>query len=60
MKVSISFCLLLVLCFLFMFLIVNTGFRVFVREGMENKEENEDDKEIVTAKKEKRAEKLPF
>jgi hypothetical protein len=43
-----------------MFLIVNTGFRVFVREGMENKEENEDDKEIVTAKKEKRAEKLPF
>ena len=56
MKVSISFCLLLIFLF---YLCFNLKIQDFVSRRYENKEEDEDDKEIVTKKKNAQ-EKLPF
>ena len=56
MKVSLNNCLLVLLCLLFLFIVVNGSAHFLVREGMENQGE----KEVVTAKKEKKAVKLPF
>jgi hypothetical protein len=56
MKMNASFYLLLVLCLFFTFLLVNFSLNNYYKEGMENNEK----KEIVSKKKEKRVKTVSF
>ena len=55
--IKASTILILLLILLFAFLIVNSSFHLFVKEGMEN---HGGDKEVVKGKKNKKAVKLSF
>ena len=54
--IKTSTLLILLLILLFAFLIINSSFHLFVREGMEN----HGNKQVVKAKKNKKAVKLSF
>ncbi len=55
MKSDLRPYLLILLCFFFGLLLLNSALKMFNQEGMENKEENADD--IIVAKTEKKVRK---
>lgn len=55
MKPDLRPYLLILLCFFFGLLLLNSALKMFNQEGMENKEENADD--IIVAKTEKKVRK---